>query len=143
MPAAARERAAPKNETHMSQIVDRRDLDFVLFEMLEADRLAGRSRFSGYERTAITQILDTAQALAEEKFLPCAAEVDSNEPRFVDGRVEQPAATGAALSAWAEAGFFALTFDEEAGGLKRPRSFIPPRQEWRWLRTRRCRTTPS
>lgn len=104
----------------MSLIVDRRDLDFVLFEMLAADRLAERPRFAAYDRTAMTQILDTAQALAEDVFLPVAAQLDADEPRFVDGRVEQPAATGAALRAWADAGFFGLPFDEAAGGLQAP-----------------------
>lgn len=104
----------------MSLIVDRRDLDFVLFEMLGADRLAERPRFAAYDRTAMTQILDAAQALAEEVFLPIAAEVDANEPRFVNGTVEQPAATATALRAWAEAGFFGLAFDEALGGLQAP-----------------------
>jgi len=104
----------------MSLIVDRRDLDFVLFEMLDAGRLAERPQFAQYDRAAMDQILDTAQALAEEVFLPIAAEVDANEPRFVNGQVEQPAATGAALRAWADAGFFGLAFDEAVGGLQAP-----------------------
>ena len=104
----------------MSLIVDRRDLDFVLFEMLGADRLADRPRFAAYDRVAMGQILDTAQALAEDVFLPIAAQVDADEPKFVNGKVEQPAATGAALRAWAEAGFFGLAFDEAAGGLQAP-----------------------
>ncbi len=105
----------------MSMIVDRRNLDFVLYEVLEIERHALRHpRFAAYDRASIGQMLDTAQQIAEARFLPVAAEVDADEPRFVDGRVEMPAATARALAAYAEAGFFALSFDEAVGGLQAP-----------------------
>lgn len=105
----------------MSMIVDRRNLDFVLYEMLEIERHALRHpRFAAYDRAAIDQMLDTAQQIAEDKFLPVAAEVDAEEPRFVNGKVEMPEATATALAAYAEAGFFALPFDEAIGGLQAP-----------------------
>jgi len=101
-------------------IVDRRDLDFVLFELLGVERILSHPRFAAYDRDAIRQMLDTGQQIAEDKFLSCAAEVDANEPAFVDGGVRMPAATGEALRAFAEAGFFALPFPEEVGGLQAP-----------------------
>lgn len=104
----------------MSMITDRRDLDFLLYELLGAEELASRPRFAAFDREAMGQILDTAQALAEDVFLPIAAEVDAQEPQFVDGRVVQPEATGAALRAYADAGFFALPFAEEDGGIGAP-----------------------
>ncbi len=105
----------------MSMIVDRRNLDFVLYEMLDIERHALRHpRFAAYDRASLCQMLDTAQQIAEDRFLPVAAEVDAEEPRFVGGRVEMPGATAQALAAYAEAGFFALPFDEEVGGLQAP-----------------------
>ena len=104
----------------MSMIVDRRDLDFLLFELLGVENLLAHPRFGAYDRAAIAQMLDTAHEIAEDHFLPIAAEVDANEPTFVDGRVEMPAGTGAALAAYAGAGFFALPFAEAAGGLQAP-----------------------
>lgn len=104
----------------MSMIVDRRDLDFVLFELLDVERLLRHPRFHAYDRGAIQQMLDVAQKIAEHKFLPIAAEVDANEPVIADGRVEVPAGVGTALRDYAEAGFFALPFPEEAGGLQAP-----------------------
>jgi alkylation response protein AidB-like acyl-CoA dehydrogenase len=105
----------------MSSITDRRDLDFVLFELLQADRLFEHPRFAGYDRSLVAQILDTAQRIAEDDFLPIAAEMDTNEPRFVDGKVVMPAAARGALEALAEAGLFALPFSAEIGGLQAPR----------------------
>ncbi|MGO4839138.1 acyl-CoA dehydrogenase family protein, partial [Rhizobiaceae sp. 2RAB30] len=104
----------------MSQIVNRRDLDFLLYEMLDVETLLGHPRFAAYDRSAITHVLDTAQDLAEEIFLPIAALVDANEPRFVGGRAIVPGETAVALRAYADAGFFALPFDESVGGLQAP-----------------------
>ena len=104
----------------MSMIVDRRELDFVLFELLNVERLLRHPRFHAYDRGAIQQMLDVAQKIAEQKFFPIAAEVDAKEPVIVDGRVEVPVGVGAALRDYAEAGFFALPFSEEAGGLQAP-----------------------
>ena len=104
----------------MSMIVDRRELDFVLFEFLGVERLLGHPRFQAYDRAAIQQMLDVGQKIAEQKFLPIAAEVDANEPVIVDGRIKVPAGVGAALSDYAQAGFFALPFAEDIGGLQAP-----------------------
>lgn len=105
----------------MSMIVDRRDLDFILFDLLGMEELLRHPHFAAFDRDACTQMLDTAQQIAEDHFLPIAAEVDANEPRFVGGRVEMPEGTGHALRACAEAGFFALPFAQEHGGLQAPR----------------------
>ncbi|HEV2160466.1 acyl-CoA dehydrogenase [Bradyrhizobium sp.] len=104
----------------MSVIVDRRNLDFILFELLEIERLLGHPRYAAYDRPALQAILDVAQGIAEESFLPIAAEVDANEPRFADGKVVMPDGTAQALRAFAEAGFFALPFNEDIGGLQAP-----------------------
>ncbi|MCO5155543.1 MAG: acyl-CoA dehydrogenase [Aquamicrobium sp.] len=104
----------------MSMIVDRRDLDFLLFELFGVEALLAHPRFAAYDRDAVRQMLDTAQQIAQDRFLPIAAEVDANEPAFVDGKVAMPAGTGAALAAYAGAGFFALPFADAAGGLQAP-----------------------
>ncbi|OYV67109.1 MAG: hypothetical protein B7X09_02015, partial [Acidiphilium sp. 21-66-27] len=54
----------------MSMIVDRRDLDFILFDLLGMEQLLHHERFAGFDRDACAQMLDTAQAIAEEQFLP-------------------------------------------------------------------------
>lgn len=104
----------------MSFITDRRQLDFLLYETLGLERLFQTEKFGRYDKEAVTQILDTAQTIAEEKFLPFAAEADVQEPEFVDGKAILPASTKAALDAYAEAGFFSLSFPEKLGGLQAP-----------------------
>lgn len=105
----------------MSMVTNRRELDFVLFELLGANELLAHPRFAAFERGMVGEVLDTAQRIAEEKFLPIAPELDANEPRFVDGKVVMPASARGALEACAGAGIFALGLPEENGGLGAPR----------------------
>ena len=58
--------------------------------------------------------------MAEHTFLPIAAVVDENEPMFLEGEAIVPPATKQALRDFADAGFFALPFDEAVGGLQAP-----------------------
>lgn len=104
----------------MPHIVNRRDLAFLLFECFGADKLFETERYSGLDRAMVEEMLDIAEALAEAKYLPCAAALDANEPAFVDGKAEVMPEVGAALRAYADAGFFAAGFDRELGGLQLP-----------------------
>lgn len=104
----------------MSFIVDRQDLDFLLYEVMSLDTLAGCERFSAYDRDAVTAVLDTAQRIAEDLYLPCAAALDAQEPRFENGCAITHPAVKPALQAFGEAGFFAAGFDEAFGGLQAP-----------------------
>ena len=74
----------------MSMIVNRRDVDFYLDEMFDLGSLLASDRYSEHDRASITAILDLCQSMAEEEFLPCAAEHDENEPVFKDGKAITP-----------------------------------------------------
>ena len=104
----------------MSAIVNRRDIDFMLYEMFDLEALCAAPRYAAWDRDTIAAVLDTAQTIAETRYLPCAALIDANEPHFVDGKVEMPAEAGEALRAFAKAGLFAAGFDEEVGGMQLP-----------------------
>ena len=103
-----------------SRIVSRRDLDFVLFELLAIESLCGRPRFADHSRATFGATLDTAFEIAEEKFAPHNRKADENEPRFVDGRVEMIPEVAEAVRAFADAGFIAGTYDHEQGGMQLP-----------------------
>jgi alkylation response protein AidB-like acyl-CoA dehydrogenase len=101
-------------------IVNRRDLDFLLYEMLDVGALLAQRRFSNLDRAVVSEMLDTAQSLAEDLYWPCAATLDATEPKFVEGAVDVLPEVGVALRAYAQAGFFAQTFDAAEGGLQLP-----------------------
>lgn len=100
--------------------VDRTDLAFQLFDVIRAEELAAAPRFIDYDRAAIEAALDTAERVAFDHFLPHAAALDENEPRFVDGKVVMDGRVGEALAAYREAGFFGAGFDHEWGGAQMP-----------------------
>ena len=72
----------------MSKIVNRRDLDFILYETLNLDEILSKDRYADYDRDAIEAIFDLSQSIAEEKFDAVASKVDANPPKYVDGAAE-------------------------------------------------------
>ena len=104
----------------MSRIVNRKDLDFLLYDVLDMDSVFKTERYGSYDRDSVSAMLDTAQQIAEEVYLPSASEVDAFEPRFENGTAITHPSVKTALAAYAEAGFFSLGLDEEVGGLQAP-----------------------
>ncbi|MBT3528836.1 MAG: acyl-CoA dehydrogenase [Porticoccaceae bacterium] len=104
----------------MSMIVNRRDLDFVLYETLGLDKILESERYADYDRESLDAIMDLCQAIAEDQFLPCAAKLDANEPKFVDGQVETISELKEAIAAYREAGLCASAYDSDVGGMQLP-----------------------
>ncbi|MEM7612862.1 MAG: acyl-CoA dehydrogenase family protein, partial [Pseudomonadota bacterium] len=104
----------------MSMIVNRRDLDFYFYEMLDLDALLSHPRYEDYDRDMVAAMLDTAQQIAEEKFLPIAQKLDANEPQFVNGKVEMIPEVKEAVDAFTDAGLVAASFDSDLGGMQLP-----------------------
>ena len=104
----------------MSMIVNRRDLDFVLYETLGLDKILESERYADYDRESLDAIMDLCQAIAEDQFLPCAAKLDENEPKFVDGKVETISELKEAIAAYQEAGLCASVYDSDIGGMQLP-----------------------
>lgn len=102
------------------KIVDRRNLDFVLFEVLGLTSLLSSPRYDHCDEEMVGAILDTAEAIAEANFLPSAAILDAQEPRLEGGRIAILPEVGSALQEYARAGFFSAGFDFGDGGQQLP-----------------------
>lgn len=100
--------------------VNRRDLDFYLYELLQVESLCDAPLYSEHSRESFDAMLDTAERLAEDKFANHNAESDANEPHMVDGKVALVPEVKEAVDAYIDAGFLATTFAEEYGGLQLP-----------------------
>ncbi|MCO5089644.1 acyl-CoA dehydrogenase [Bosea sp. (in: a-proteobacteria)] len=100
--------------------IDRRDLEFQLFDLLALDDLQSTPRYVDYDRAAIEAALDTAERLGLEYFEPLAAQLDEREPRFIDGKVDMLAGAAEALGAYRDAGFFGAGFEQRWGGSQMP-----------------------
>ena len=103
-----------------SMIVNRRDLDFLMYEVFDLERMFDTAFYEDYDRQTVGAILDSAQQLAEEKFLPCAAKLDANEPTYDGQNVTIIPEVAEALEAFRDAGFFGAPFDKEIGGQQMP-----------------------
>lgn len=103
-------------------MISQRELQFVLFDVLELDQLrfATGTPSAGELREVARDVLDTAEKLADSTLAPCAARLDIDEPYIENGRVVLPDETHAALSQLADGGFIAMAFNEQDGGLNLP-----------------------
>lgn len=101
----------------MSIIVDRHNLDFLLFDMFDLETAHASGPFAGQDRELISQLLDTAQRIAEAEYLPTAAPLDAVPPTFENGEAVMPAYVGRALKAYNDAGLSAQSFPAEFDGL--------------------------
>ncbi len=108
----------------MPHILSRRDLDFLLYDLLGAEDLTAFPRFAEHSRESMDQVLDLAEQLAEDLFQPHAAKSDAEEPRFDGQSLRMIPEIGQALDAYVEAGFVGAGFDVELGGLQLPYSVV-------------------
>jgi butyryl-CoA dehydrogenase len=104
----------------MSGIINRRDLDFQLFEVLDTEALTSRPRYAEHSKETFRAVLDTAEAMASEKFAPHNHKADAHEPTFDGQRVSMIPEVKEALQAFCEAGFIAAAHDFERGGMQLP-----------------------
>ncbi len=104
----------------MAGIINRRDLEFQLFEVLDTENLTSRPRYADHSRETFLAVLDTAEAMATEKFAPHNHKADEHEPTFDGQRVTMIPEVKEALKAFCEAGFIAAAHDFERGGMQLP-----------------------
>ncbi|MBA2960783.1 MULTISPECIES: acyl-CoA dehydrogenase [Ramlibacter] len=95
-------------------------LDFLLYDWLKADRLAGRARFADHSRETFDAVLDTCERIAREKYAPFNRLVDTEEPRFDGEKVILPQATHEAHRAYVESGMVSAAQDYDEGGMQLP-----------------------
>jgi butyryl-CoA dehydrogenase len=101
-------------------IINRRDLEFQLFEVLDTELLTSRPRYAEHGKETFLAVLDTAGAMASEKFAPHNRKADEHEPSFDGRRVNMIPEVKEALKAFCDAGFIAAAHDFERGGMQLP-----------------------
>ena len=104
----------------MSLQIDRRDLAFLLYELLDVATLPERPRFAGQGREVYDAVLDTLEGVAAEHYAPFRKANDQQEPALVDGRVITNPGLQQGWDAVAETGIIAATHDEARGGMQLP-----------------------
>lgn len=103
-----------------SQLLNERDVQFQLYEVLNTGSLSERQRFSEHSPETFNAAINTARQIAEQKFANHNAKLDSNEPSFDGEKVSIIPEVKEAFDALAGAGFIAGREDYELGGMQLP-----------------------
>jgi alkylation response protein AidB-like acyl-CoA dehydrogenase len=103
-----------------NKLINRRDLDFVLYELLDIEQLTMRQRFAEHGRETFDAAIDTALKIAADHFAPHNRKADQNEPTFDGTRVHMIPEVKAALKIFCEAGLMAASKDYDVGGMQLP-----------------------
>ncbi|WP_416310290.1 acyl-CoA dehydrogenase [Pseudomonas sp. W03] len=102
------------------QLLNERELDFLLYELLDTTALLQRPRYAEHDRAVFDATLQTARGIAAEYFAPHNQKGDQQEPTFDGEKVRLIPETRRAWNAFAEAGFLAAHHDCADGGLQLP-----------------------
>src|SRR5690606_20526259 len=101
-------------------LLDRRDIDFLLFDWLDIEALLERPRYAEHSRDTVTAVLDLSERLAASAFLPAFKRSDQQEPQLTAEGVKITPEVASAVRQYAEAGLLAGPFEHTVGGLQLP-----------------------
>ncbi|MBP0591525.1 acyl-CoA dehydrogenase [Paraburkholderia sp. LEh10] len=104
----------------MSQILSRRDLNFLLYEWLEVESLTSVPRYADHSRETFDAALDTCEKIATDLFATHNKKSDQHEPHFDGETVHIIPEVKTALDAFCAAGLMAAGQDYEFGGMQLP-----------------------
>ncbi|MGH8493840.1 MAG: acyl-CoA dehydrogenase [Moraxellaceae bacterium] len=114
-----------------SLILSRRDLDFLLYEWLGAEKLSQFPRYADHNRETFDAVISLCQKLATEKFAPHNKKADQNEPTFDGERVTMIPEVKEAITALTDAGMLLASQDYALGGMQLP--VLIEKAAWAWL----------
>ncbi|HEX5142572.1 MAG TPA: acyl-CoA dehydrogenase [Mycobacterium sp.] len=103
-----------------SDLLSRRDLDFLLFEWLDVEALTKRPRFAEHSTETFGDVLDLCEQLATRYFANHNKLSDAADPTFDGQTVTLIPEVKQAWDALAESGLLAMAFDAEVGGAQLP-----------------------
>jgi len=104
----------------LSQLLSRRDLEFLLYEWLDVEALTKHPRFGAHSRHTFDAVLDLAEEVATEHFATHNKISDAQEPTFDGERVHVVPEVEAALKVLADTGLIAASMEESVGGGQLP-----------------------
>lgn len=114
----------------MSLLMSRRDLEFLLYEWLDVERLTSRPRYAEHSRETFDAALGLAETIATEHFAPHNKLADAQEPTFDGERVHIIPEVAKALEVFLGSGLLAAGMDEEVGGGQLPQVISSALMTW-------------
>lgn len=105
-------------------LINRFELPFQLYDVLDTESLCNRAKFEEHNRATFDAVLDTANKMATNLFLPHNHLADKNEPQFDGQRVSMIDDVKVAFDAFRESGFIAGRYSFEEGGMQLPETVM-------------------
>lgn len=103
-----------------SLLLSRRDVDFLLYDWLDAAALTSRARYAEHSRGTFDAALDLSEQVATRHFAPHNKRNDAEEPRFDGERVIMHPEVAEALAVFRETGLMSASMPESVGGMQLP-----------------------
>jgi alkylation response protein AidB-like acyl-CoA dehydrogenase len=103
------------------QIADRRDIDFVLHEMLDVEQFSKSEKYAEFSKKTVDLIVSEARNLAVKEILPTRKESDEIGCKFENGKVTVPEIFRKPFELLCEGEWTAMPEDPEYGGQGMPR----------------------
>jgi len=99
-----------------SLLVDKRDVEFVLYEQFDILDLVKKPMFENFSKTEFDMVIDQALKFAENDLAPVNRDGDLTGAKWEDGRVTVPPEFHKPLKLFAEQGWVSASDDPEFGG---------------------------
>ena len=104
----------------MATYFSRRNLQFLLHEVFEAEQLTQYEYFGGHDKETFNMVLDSVTHIADTLMYPYLKETDKNQPELKDGQVTVHPKIKQYIKEMGEAGLIGAGFSYEHGGQQVP-----------------------
>ena len=104
----------------MSNLISSKDLEFLLYDVFQAQQLTELPFYQDHDRTTFDGVINTAKKIATEYFLPHNAKADANEPQFDGVSVTTISEVKEAWKHYSESGLLAARHAYDDGGMQLP-----------------------
>ena len=104
----------------MATYFSKRNLQFLLHEVFEAEQLTQYEYFSGHDKETFNMVLDSVTHIADTLMFPYLKEVDKNQPDLKNGQVTVHPKIKQYLKEMGDAGLIGAGFSYEHGGQQVP-----------------------
>src|SRR5690554_8160711 len=108
------------------KIISTDDLAFLLYELLDVERLTQFPRYADHSRDTFDAAIELALKVGVETFAPHNHLCDGDEPRFENGKVVIRPEVSEALAVLRVPGLLVAARDNGRGGMRLPSSLPRP-----------------
>ena len=102
------------------QFYSKRDLQFNLYELLNAEQLTQYAYFQDHDRASFDMILEAAEQISEKMLRPLLSEMDRQEPQLVNGKICVHEGMKAVIKRFGDDGWINAPFSYQEGGQQLP-----------------------